>query len=103
MRIEWSPHALREWKKVAAYIFHEFGRKAAENFERDTAEREKLLADYPGLGPLEPLLKGKERAYRSLVFGKHNKLIYYVEEDVIRIADLWDTRREPSHLTRLLK
>ena len=38
------------------------------------------------------------REYRSIVVGTLNKIIYYVDSDVIYIADFWDVRREPKTL-----
>lgn len=35
MKVEWSPRALHEWENTVRYIFREFGRKAAEEFEQD--------------------------------------------------------------------
>ena len=57
---------------------------------------EPLLAANPGLGRKEPLLEGHPKGFRSIVVHKYCKLIYYVEEDGLHIADLWDTRREPD-------
>lgn len=34
MRIEWSARALCEWENTTRYIYNEFGRKAAEEFEK---------------------------------------------------------------------
>lgn len=42
---------------------------------------------------------------RSLVVHEHFKLIYYIDlpHNTLYIADLWDTRREPSRLAEPLK
>ena len=53
---------------------------------------------HPDLGKLEPLLVKREKVYRSIVVGSLNKIIYYVDSDVIYIADFWDVRREPKTL-----
>jgi len=36
--------------------------------------------------------------YRSVVVNNLNKIVYYIEGDVVHIATLWDTRREPKSL-----
>ena len=47
------------------------------------------------MGLKEPLLRGLKREYRSVVVHRNCKLVYYVEGDILYIAALWDTRREP--------
>ena len=50
------------------------------------------------MGLVEPLLEGRNKVYRSLVIHKLYKLVYYVDEETIYIADLWDVRRDPDRL-----
>lgn len=68
------------------YIFREFGRKAAEEFEQDITKWETRIAANPGLAHQEPLLKERNKLYRGLIVSKHSKLIFYVEDDVVYIA-----------------
>ena len=55
-----------------------------------------LIARNPAVGPKEPLLAGRPEEYRSVVAHKNCKLVYYVKDDILHIAALWDTRREPA-------
>lgn len=103
MNIEWSPRALHEWELTARYIFREFGRKAVEEFEQNIAKWEARIAVNPELAHPEPLLKERKKLYRGLIVSKHSKLIFYIEENTLYIANLWDMRREPSRLSRRLK
>lgn len=103
MRVEWSRRALCEWENTVRYIFREFGRKAAEEFEQEIARWEIRIAVNPELAHQEPLLKGRSRLYRGLIVSKYSKLIFYVEGEVVYIADLWDMRREPSQLYKRIK
>ena len=83
MKVEWAPRALHEWENTVRYIYREFGRKAAEEFEQSVAKWEARIAINPELA--------------------HQELLFYVEEDIVYISDLWDMRREPSRLSRRLK
>ncbi len=103
MQVEWSKQAMREWENTVRYIFREFGRKAPENFELDIAKWEARIAVNPELAHQEPLLKDRKKYYRGLIVSKHSKLIYFVENEVVYISDLWDMRREPSRLSRRIK
>lgn len=55
-----------------------------------------ILGSNPFTEPIEPLLLHKRRTYRSIVLTRHNKTIYYLNKNTIRIAAIWDTRREPK-------
>ena len=103
MKVEWAPRALHEWENTVRYIYREFGRKAAEEFEQSVAKWEARIAINPELAHQEPLLKHRDKVYRGLIVSKYTKLIFYVEEDIVYISDLWDMRREPSRLSRRLK
>lgn len=49
------------------------------------------------------MLTSLSKPYRGIVIHKHCKIIYYVEDNTLHIADLWDTRREPKVLVQSLK
>lgn len=100
MRIRWSQRALKEWKRIAEYIEYEFGLQVAEGFESQTVQKEELLLKNPELGHPEQLLIDKKIQYRSLIFTRHNKMIYYIKADEIRISDIWDMRRNPEILAK---
>lgn len=100
MTIRWNKKAEQQWQLMAIYIANEFGRKAVEAFVANVNQWQIRLIDNPLLGSPEPLLKERRYDYRSLVIHKHCKLVYYIKpnQNTIRIAALWDTRREPGKL-----
>ena len=101
--IRWSKRALQEWMRIAEYLEYEFGQKVAEGFESQTAEKERLLLKNPELGSPELLLADKKILYRSLIFTRHNKLIYYIKDNCIQISDIWDMRRNPEILANRIR
>lgn len=98
MIVIWSPEAKESLKKIARYIFLTFGEKPTEKFRERILRMEKTLAINPNIGPKEPLLKDYSIKYRSVVVNNLNKIVYYIEDDVVQIAAFWDTRREPKTL-----
>lgn len=89
MRVVWSRRALREWENAVSYIFRKFGIMAVKEFEKDVTLWESLIAQNPELAHQEILLENRSKLYRGLVVNNYSKLIFYVEEDVLYIADLW--------------
>ena len=80
MRVKWNKEALEQLDFVVTYVRREFGNRTAQRVYNRILSYEPLLAQNPFMG---------------IVVHKYCKLVYYVEEDTVRIADLWDTRREP--------
>ncbi|MBQ4406733.1 MAG: type II toxin-antitoxin system RelE/ParE family toxin [Bacteroidales bacterium] len=82
-------------RDTARFIHQEFGVVARSNFNTEINHIVKLLRNNPGLGPAERYLEGTSVLYRSIVVQRLNKIIYWVNDDVIEIVDFWDCRREP--------
>ncbi len=54
----------------------------------------------PELGKIDPLFAHRKQLYRSIIVRRLNKIVYYIKDDTIRIAAMWDTRREPKAQAR---
>ena len=79
-----------------------FGAKSALLFAKNIQGWEIRIANNPQIGFVEPLLRSYPQEFRSIVVHKFCKIIYYIEGNVVHIADLWDSRREPkSFITNL--
>lgn len=99
MRIRWKKRAKAEYQKHIVYCLRKFGPYTASRFQEKTDKHLCLLENFPHMGKLEPLLLERRRyEYRSLVVHKRLKLVYYIKDDIIYIANLWDTRQEPHQL-----
>lgn len=96
----WNKQAENEWRKKMLYGLDEFGRSTAIRFVQRTNDIVNIIRKHPKAGLREPLLRHKKKEYRYFhLMGSLKLLYYYVESsDTIRIADIWDSRREPSKL-----
>lgn len=105
MQVKWSEQAKRELDVILVYGKDNFGEEVAIKLFETTKEFTFHLAQNPHLGFPEPLLKGRNKVYRSLVIHKHYKIVYYADEkkNTIFIADIWDVRREPIKLLKRIK
>ena len=96
MRVVWYPEAAKRLRQVVSYIQTEYGSKSCTKFLKEAYRTERLLARNPNLGPVEPFLADAPVQYRSIVVNRLNKIVYWINGDVIEIVDFWDTRREPQ-------
>ncbi|MBR1499537.1 MAG: type II toxin-antitoxin system RelE/ParE family toxin [Bacteroidaceae bacterium] len=98
MRVIWLPQAKRQLRLTAGYILREFGQKARNEFIQEVHRANNLLADNPNTGAVETLLADRAIEYRSYVVNHLNKIIYFIKDDHIEVADFWNVRREPKKL-----
>ena len=96
MRIIWYPEATNRLRQTVSYIHTKYGSKSSAKFLREAYRTERLLAKYPYIGSAEPYLADAPVTYRSIVVNRLNKIVYWINNDVIEIVDFWDTRREPK-------
>lgn len=100
MRVIWLPQAQKQLRQTAKYIHREFGQKVRNDFIRDVQHANMLLSDNPYIGSVEQLLADRSLKYRSYVLNRLNKIVYFINEDHVEVADLWDVRREPQKLAQ---
>ena len=103
MRVIWHPDAQNRLRQAAAYIQTEYGRRSSAKFIKEVYRSERLIAKFPYLGIAEPILADAPVSYRSIVVNRLNKMVYWINEDVIEIVDFWDTRREPKKQAEQVK
>lgn len=102
LQIVWDKQAKGAWLEMADYC-RTFGLTSVEKFAKNIQSWVITIAQSPDIGMKEPLLKDYTEEFRSVVVHKHCKLIYYIQGEILHIADLWDTRREPRSLTDSLQ
>lgn len=59
-----------------------------------------LLTENPLMGQEEPLLVNLSVEYRYVILHKYLKLVYFVLDDVIYFADVWDVRQSPDSIRK---
>ena len=99
MRIVWTAR----YNKSLEYIFtcarDVYSRTTLKKLNSSIKSIEAILIENPLLGAVEPLLRGREQEYRHIVIKPLFKIIYRIEDDIIYMIDIWDSRRNPKNLT----
>jgi plasmid stabilization system protein ParE len=99
MRIEWSEFAKTQLRDIFNYYNSNVSLRVAQKIVGKIIASTRILSYNPLGAQREWLLEESPREYRRLIAGNY-KIIYYVKDDVVRIADIWDTRRNPETLRR---
>lgn len=97
MRVVFQPSAFARLGAIIAYASEHHGESYADALGERIVNRTLELEYHPRLGAIEPLIKDPEHEYRRLVEG-HYKIIYWITEHDVRIADIFDSRRDLSEM-----
>ena len=98
MRILWSLLAQASYEHIKDTIMERFGYKAERDYVLAVDRAIKQVEEFPNSGKQE-LELAEDGSVRSVHVRKLSKIIYYVEDDTLYIADVWATRQDPTNLT----
>ena len=103
MNIHWPKRAAASLHRIEKYILQEFGEQERQDFIDEIDRSITALADMPTLGKIDSLFAHRKTIYRSIIVRRLNKVVYYVKDNTIHIAAVWDTRREPKNQAKHVK
>lgn len=101
-KIIWSEFAETQLDDIFDYYQKEAGPLIAKKLLKEIINDAKKLLQSPLIGQEEELPKYRGVKYRYLVV-KNYKLIYSVDQEngLIKIADVFDTRQNPSKIKQI--
>ncbi len=101
LEIIWSEFAEKQLESIFEYYQEKASKSVATKLVRGIIKEPDRLINEPFLGQEENLLKNRRIAYRYLIF-KNYKIIYSVDRENrwIKIADVFDTRQNPTKIKR---
>ncbi len=92
-RLEYSQIVRKKLKVLKLFLTEQFGEEVAVSSLKKITDKARNLQDNPGIGcDLSEMLE-IETDYYS-VYVNHNHLFYYIEGDVIIIAEMFDERED---------
>lgn len=100
-KIIWSDFSETQLDEIYEYYEKKASLKVATKIVTGIIKESEKLIKASFIGQEEELLKDREIQYRYLIF-KNYKVIYSVDEQngFIKIADVFDTRQNPSKIKR---
>ncbi len=101
MKIRWFPEAAKDLERIYEYYAPK-SLRAATVMYNNVFEKVEILKSHPQIAAIEPLLSDLPQSYRSLVVEKKFKVIYYIEDNMVSIARVWDCRQDPEKLRKSL-
>lgn len=97
MKILWSLLAHASYEHIKDSIFEKFGYRVEQDYGVAVDKAIRQVEKFPNSGKSE-LELAEDGSVRSIPVRKLSKIIYYVEDDTLYIADVWATQQDPNYL-----
>ncbi|GEM_PF-814857 len=102
IKLRLSPRARKDIKKIYTWYKQEANEKVAANITDDIKAAIKSLATHPNLGYIEPDLESFPQSFRTYVLVPNHKIIYWLDDDFVKIATVFDCRQKPKELVYII-
>lgn len=100
MVIKWSPLAVDSLRNIYDFYLPQIGQHKAAEIVSELRNETRYLLIFPEMGSTE-MINDADYGYRYIV-KKHCKIYYTIHSEYVRIAFIWDTRRDPMLLKQTL-
>ena len=98
IKIFWTEFATNQLEQIFDYYKYKASLDVANKIVSNIVDRTILLEKNPLMGTKEPLLAKRQNDYRYLVEGNY-KIIYWVENNYVKISSVFDCRLLPTKIT----
>lgn len=102
MRVIWTDEATRRFEFILTCSRDFYSKKTLRTLNEELKRNEHFLQENPRMGQVEPFTRGRSYEYRHIVLSPPFKLLYFLCQDDVYIADIWDTRQDPVALAERL-
>ena len=100
LRVFWTDTARFHLEDIFHYYKDKANIRVAKKLVKGIIDRTIQLQHNPNSGPKEPLLSHRKFEYRYLVEGNY-KIIYWIEDNLIKIAAVFDCRQNPEKMNNI--
>jgi len=90
--IRWTENAFEDLKEVFIYLEKEWSSEVSNNFLDKCFLNIELISKFPHIG----IRSEKDKTVRKILITKNNFLFYRVENKIITLLGLIDTRSDPN-------
>ncbi len=99
MKVVYSTYAVEQLEIILHFLVNEQGVPFEKAFQirQKIIDKADLLTDKPRLGQLDENFDRLLLKHRRLIVGNY-KIIYLIEDDVVYISDIFDTRQDPKKM-----
>ena len=100
IKVLWTQTALNNLEDIFEYHKFKASVVVARNLVKKLVKTTILLQNSPEMGRKEDFLRHRKFDYRFIVEGNY-KIIYWIEDNYIKIATVFDTRQHPDKIKNI--
>lgn len=100
--LKWSSRAKKDLRIIYKWYTKQAGEKIANRIVGDIRSAACLLTTHPHLGYFEPMLEEFPQNFRTLVDVPNYKIVYWVENDIVKVATVFDCRQRPGKIYQII-
>ena len=100
IKVFWTQTALNNLEDIFEYHKFNASINIARKLVKKIVNSTILLQNSPKIGRIEELLRHRKFEYRFIVVGNY-KIIYWIENNYIKIAAVFDTRQNPEKIQKI--
>lgn len=97
--VVWSDSAIEELRAIYDYFYFHAGKRVADKILNAIVDKTLLLEQTSGIGQKEEMLAHLNKEIRYLIEGNY-KIVYWIDENIVSIATVFDCRMDPQKLKR---
>jgi len=97
--VVWSDGAIEELRTIYDYLYFNVSKKVADKISNAIVDKTLLLEQSPRVGQKEELLVHLNKEIRYLIEGNY-KIVYWIDDEIISIASVFDCRMNPKEIKR---
>lgn len=102
MDVIWTSPAEKSLAETLHYIRLRTGDNSARKVWLMIRKQADLLAMNPYMGKVDPDVSDENHQYRFIIVNKRSKVYYFIQEDILYIALVRDTRQDLRDLREIL-
>lgn len=97
MTLKFTDRALRSLERSLVLLTSKYTPEQRETYAQKIFERTRMLVQFPRSGQREERLASLGQGHRRLIVDNF-KVVYFIDGDVIRVTDIFDSRRDPEEM-----
>lgn len=97
MTLKFTDRALRSLERSLVLLASKYTPEQRETYAQKIFERMRMLVQFSRSGQREERLASLGQGHRRLIVDNF-KVVYFIDGDVIRVTDIFDSRRDPEEM-----
>ncbi|NDV58396.1 type II toxin-antitoxin system RelE/ParE family toxin [Bacteroides sp. 519] len=102
MTYRFSPQSKDDMDAIEKYYINIGNTQTGDHILESILSCVETLCSHPHLGHPEPMLREFPQGFRTFVDVPNYKIVYWLEEDIVKVATIFDCRQRPEKMYEII-